>query len=131
MLKLSRAIALALVLTTLTCSCDRVPRFDYRFTNECAFAINVAIIAPSQGSANDVTIWPGDQRDYAVFSNDSGELVRLLVSAADGNPNVFNTREFPVGIGDVDHAPNSSRPFESVIDGELCEGLEPGAGGQA
>jgi hypothetical protein len=75
-----------------------------------------------------VEIWPDGTRKYVVFSESEAAQATLIVDAETNYSGDPNTREFPVGTGDVEHAPDPSKPFESVIDGELCEGLDPGTG---
>ena len=73
-------------------------------------------------------IEPGGRRNVVVFSDDPHARATLIVEAALGDPNNINTHEFAVGSGDPIHAPDSKRPFEVLVDNELCEGLAPGVG---
>ena len=121
----------AVLLLFALIGCSHTPKYTYRFTNNCGFPIFVGMHVEGQGTTAGalVEIWPGATRKYVVFSETSGAGATLVVDSPSNTTPYPNTRNFPVGTGDVDHAPDSSRPFESVIDGELCEGLDSGAGG--
>lgn len=121
------------VLILLMAGCSHTPKYKFTFTNGCTFAIFVSMLTQGQGhtATSPMEIEPGDRRNVVVFSTDPGARATLIVEAVSGDPDNLNTRDFPVSTGDVDHAPDPSKPLASVIDVELCEGLEPEAGGQA
>ncbi len=117
------AAGVALVVPALA-GCSETPSYTFKFTNNCAFPIDVAVIIKSQGlTAKAIEIWPTEQRKYVVFSSQPNETAHVIVNASDRTPNDSNERTFPLAVGDVEHAPDPSKPLESVIDGELCEGL--------
>ncbi len=125
-------VAIAGMFTALTqlAGCDHTPRYAYGFSNTCTFPIDVAMIVDGQSlSASVIEVWPDSHRKYAVFSDDPRATARLSLNASEGDPLNTVERSFPVAVGDVDHAPDSSKPLDIVIDGELCKGLDPGASG--
>jgi len=108
-----------------------VPKYTYGFTNECGFPVSIGMIVEGQGdtAAGPLHLETGAHRTMSVFSKSESAIAELIVDALAGDAGHLNGRKFAVGLGDVEHASDPSRPFEITVEGELCEGLDPGVGG--